>query len=341
MEPVSSLKNKKPTVALLANCTSPINKKHLIAELGEPENGFFKPLNFSFRDIAGEIIALDILPNEILEKSGMEKAKKYMSAALEYLVKKDIKVIAFTASTKRLPGKSGQEIKELYPDVVFTIGDNGTIISFLKLIDHFLPFINKNDHVACMGVGFLGERVVEHLVAAGCENLSILTQQKLSNLPGNVKVVKSIEEMSGDIKMFLSCTHKYDINPQAFNNLISPNGIIIDVAVPPGINQKVFSALPRTVLRFDAGDFYLDDIRIDFPVEILSFPRVGFWYGCWTEAVMLAQALSLGENLKKFNFFEVNGENQELVTKYLKTEKVSVPLINFFNADGMNNVFNF
>ena len=326
-----------PMLALIANCTSPENREYLIAELGEPRDGFFKPLKASFTSVTGEtivvlIFALDIMPNDILSPSGMAKAKQCMLAVLEYIAKKNISVVAFTASTKRLPGKSGQEVKNMYPNTIFTIGDNGTLYSLLQSVNHCLKFIDKKANIACLGAGFLGEPVIRHLITEGCSNVSVITQQYLPEFDGKVKIFKSIDEMPGDIKLFLSCSHKYVINPKIFKNLISENGVILDVAVPPGINLEVFSALPKSVQRYDAGDYYLDDIHIKFPVKILNFPNPRFWFGCWTETIMIALAKLAGENLDQYDFFNINAANQELIIRYIKQEKISIPMINFFDV---------
>lgn len=331
---MSSLKT--PVIGIIANSTSPSNRLDLIKELGEPRNGFFGPLKFSFGDLSGEIIALDIQPNEILEISGMTKAKRGMFGALEYLSGRGIKVNCFTASTKRLPGRSGREVKELYPDITFSIGDNATMVSYLAILDHFLSdpgFDKKNDEIVCLGAGFLGLKSVEHMLQNACEKITIVSEQKLVNLPQTITVLDSPQKLPENIKIFMSCSHKYQLDPLTFGKKLAPNAIIVDVAVPPGINREIYNSLPKTVSRFDAGDFFLADIKYDFPPKILSFPTVGFWYGCFSEAVMLAIARESGKNLQEYNFFEVNQMNSDLISYYLHQQIVSVPLINFFAPD--------
>ena len=59
------------------------------------------------------------------------------------MASKGAKSICFTASTKRLGGESGLEIKKMYPDITFTIRDNTTFISFLALSNYFLTKLKK------------------------------------------------------------------------------------------------------------------------------------------------------------------------------------------------------
>lgn len=336
---MSSLKDQAPLIGIIANSTSMTNRADLIAELGDPHDGFFNPLRFSFKKLRGEIVALDIQPNEVLEKSGMIKARQAMLAALDYLYRQGAKVVCFTASTKRLPGKSGYLVKKLYPDLIFSIGDSATMISYLSLLDHHLNgsgLINsETDQLACLGAGFLGLKSIEHLLSSGAKNISLVSEQKIDNLPDSVRVVRSIKDLPSNIKLFMSCSHKYTLDAQLLGQKLAPEAVILDVAVPPGISRELFASLPSGISRFDAGDFFLPDIRQEFPAQILSFPQVGFWYGCFTEAVILSIALSKGEDLRPFDFFSVNQENCDLIRAYLSKEDVSVPLINFYQAENI------
>ncbi len=324
-------KTKKPIIGIIANSTSPSNRLDLIAELGEPNQGFFNPLKFSFRGFQGEIIALDIQPNEVLEKKGMIKAKHFMFNALEYLVARGVKIVCFTASTKRLPGKFGQDVKKLYPDMIFSIGDNATTISYLTTIDHFAKnFCPEIDQVACLGAGFLGLISVKYLADRGFENINLVTEQKLSGLLEGIKIFSSLEDLPEKNVLFLSCSHKYDIDPAVLQKKLAPNAVILDVAVPPGVKLEVFNRLNSDTKRFDAGDFFLEEIKYDFPSKILNFPAVGFWFGCFTEAVLLGLAIESGEDFRERNFFEVTEDNLSLLRSLLAKEELSIPLINFF-----------
>ena len=331
-----SSSNRSALIGIIANCTSQPNRVDLVDELGEPMNGFFPPLKFTYKDSTGEIIPLDLQPNEVLTPEGTNRGKLAMFSAVEYLVSSGAKVICFTASTKRLPGRLGQELKNMYPDITFSIGDNATTVSCLSTFSHFLSdnFDKANDQVVVMGVGFLGIKSVEYLIRNGCQNITVLTEQK-NCFPQGVSVVNSFKELLGQIKIFISCSHKYEIDPLSFRELLRPDAIILDVAVPPGIGYETYVSLSKTVSRFDIGDLFLTDIKYSFPPQILSFPGIGFWYGCFGEAVMLEIVRQAGEDLSNYNFFEVSQANQDLVTKYLRHEQVTVPLINFFAPNGV------
>ena len=220
----------------------------------------------------------------------------------------------------------------MYPETIFTIGDNATSISLLSAITdsyqnlHFNP---KSDSAACMGDGFMGRTALNFMLTKDCQNLVLISRQS-NNLPAVVRRVESVDNISSDTKLFFSCAHNHLVRPESFKLLLNSDAIIIDVAAPFGINQEVYSQLPKTVNLFHAGSFFLEKIKYQFPSNILSFPLVGYWYGCFTEAVMLMLAKKDGVDLSQFDFFGVNLESSQLIHKYLLQENVQVPLINFY-----------
>lgn len=322
----------QPLIGIIANTTSLNNRFDLVQELGEPHNGFFNSLKFNFQNMIGEIVPLDIQPNSILEKTGFKIARQAMFRAVKYLVDRGAKIICFTASTKRLAGKFGQEVKKMYPEIIFTIGDNSTMISFTALMNYFLSDLDKEkDVVVCLGAGFLGEQAVRTFIKHGFKKIVLLSEQKIDYFPPEVSVIDCLTKLPNNLKFLAGCSHKYEIDPQSFKNLFANSATIVDVCVPPVVNLEVYKALPKEVKRYDAGDFYLSDINYEFKPEILKFPGPHFWYGCFTEAVMLNLAYQDGYSFLNDNFFEINSKNRILLDAYLRREQVLVPLINFFN----------
>lgn len=328
-----------PLMGIIANPTSLENRKDLIEELGEPHDGFLNSLKFTYKEFEGEVVPLDIQPNEILTVAGFEKGKKAMFKAVEYLVGRGAKIICFTASTKRLPGKFGQDVKKLYPDIIFTIGDNATMISFVAILDHFLATLNKqNDVVACVGAGFLGNQAIKEFLRHEFQNIILLSEQKLDCFPKEVVIVNSLEKLPNNIKLLAACSHKYELDPEAFKNLFAASATIVDVCVPPLVKLNTYQVLPRDVKRYDAGDFFLPSIEYAFEPKVLNFPEAGFWYGCFTELVMLNLALRDGHDLSCYNFFAINLQNDTLLKTYLRKERVYIPFINFYNMSNTRSI---
>ncbi len=331
---MNSLKTP-PSVGIIANISTSEHREFFVQQMGEPENGLFKPLNFEFDGIAGQIISLDVTSEEIeRSKSGYALVQNHISQAVRQLARNpEIKVIAFTASTKR-PGITSS-IKDEFPNIIFTIGDNGTMLSTLKLVRHFLgPFVDKRDKICVMGGGFIGEFVLSYLTDYGCKDLTIFTKQNKNGIPAFVRKVDTVQKIGPRVKLFISCAHTNKIIPQEFIEILDDQAIIIDVAVPPGVGKDVFLALPGSIKRYDAGDYFLPELKYDFHPKLAHFPKVGFWYGCFTEAVLLGLAVKDGKDLSGHNFFEVNQENMSLIDQLLKSEHhFQVPFINFYEPE--------
>ena len=188
--------------------------------------------------------------------------------------------------------------------------------------------------MVCIGAGFLGERTVENFVSQGFENIYLLTEQKIKTFPSSVTIIDCLEKLPTNIEFLACCAHKYEIDPEKFKTLFAKSANIVDASVPKGINQSVFQALPPGVNRYDGGDFYLPDLRYDFDSKLLGFPGPFFWYGCFTENLLLDIALRNGRDLSQNNFFQVNKENIDLMKFLLKEQQnFQVPLFNIFKPE--------
>ncbi|MFA5155455.1 MAG: hypothetical protein WC453_03395 [Patescibacteria group bacterium] len=337
---MSSFKNHSPSVGIIANVLTPAHRDLVTNALGRSSGGFFTPLDFVFsaadgREIGGEVVLLDLLTDAAGTKEGIRRGQLYLKSVVAYFVSRGIKTIVFAAATKRLPGRSGREFKEKYPDLVFTIGDNGTILSFLRLVGAlFGSAVASTDKIVVMGAGFLGEAVIRQLLSYGCRQLVVFSSQHLA-LPAAVRLTDDFAAIGNSVKLFISCTHLHRdrLDPQAFKSLLSEQAVIVDVAVPPGVGARLMNALPPTVRRFSAGDFFLPTLKYDFSPDILQFPAVGFWYGCFTEAIMLGLAGQDGTNLAGRDFFQVNQANMDLVNEQLELNRavVQIPFFDLLN----------
>ncbi|MFA5420686.1 MAG: hypothetical protein WC280_01500 [Patescibacteria group bacterium] len=323
-------------IGIIANCISPQNRAELVQELGESKNGFFNPLEFSYKRFRGAVVPLDVMPHEIMTLDGTRKARKALLGAVESLVKNGARVICLAASTKRLAGKRGEILKKIYPNIIFTIGDSTTTLSLTRLIAHTLKdlkFNKKEDFIFCLGSGFLGNASVEYLLKNNYKNIIVLSEFQ-QNFPPSVRVVKTLEDVNRPIKLMLSCTHKYEL-PIGSLDFLEKGACIIDVAVPAGVGEPLFDSLKdeKGVKRFDGGDFYLKDIKYDFNPKLLNMPMKEVWYGCFAEAVLLTVIKNKGAILDDFDFFQVNERNKDFLSVFLKSEEAKIPLVNFYDGE--------
>ncbi len=334
---------------------------------GNPNlDAFYKPQLLEFNDtFIGSLIALDTLPDECISKSGIVKARKQFLEAVKYAVDKlEVKVILLAASTKRLFGKEielkvnwegqldddGFTLRELYPYVIFTNGDNGTAnvldmeVESILQADNIIPECadscgSMNDSHQCSGsviingLGLLGTNSLLHLIENNyCDNQVIVISnhtKELTEIIGNrkVKVYSHINEIkdhcclgeNNHVKMIVNCTH----HP---TQMISANSIshikngkplhVIDVAVPYGFPEEEYGKCSN-VIRQDGGNAYVEHgLEYFFNPEICGLTE-NVIYGCFAETMCLAAYLKENPNKKEyvngFDFFNVNKKTKDFV----------------------------
>ncbi len=127
-------------------------------------DSFYKPIFLEYKETTnGGLIALDNFPEDCACKNGIIKARKQFLQGLKYAIENlKVNVVLLAASTKRLFGKeielkvawdghldnSGFTLRELYPEILFTNGDNGTAAILNMEIDSIIQkagIISKHD----------------------------------------------------------------------------------------------------------------------------------------------------------------------------------------------------
>ncbi len=327
---------------------------------------FFKPLFFEYeKKYVSVIVPLDIEPNDCISKNGIIQARKQFLAALKYAVEElDVKIVLLAASTKRLFGKNGEEkvneegkldangfsLSELYPNVLFTNGDNGTSVILNMEIDSVLEkasIATSNDEeftenckitscsgaVVVNGLGLLGLDSLEYLIEKKLNENQIIVisnyTKDLKQLVGNRNIpifphIKEIKkngqlECLNQIRAIINCTH----NP---TNLIDYNTIkhiqngqplyVIDVAVPYGFPEEEYLKCDN-VFRQDGGNAYIEEgLEFFFNPEICGLTEKVF-YGCFAEAMSLSifmkEKPENREYLNQFDYFNVNKTTKQFV----------------------------
>ena len=126
--------------------------------------------------------------HELLTTKGRRKAKQQFLSATQWAVENGAKVVLLAASTKRLFGHDAKELKEKFPNVVFTIGDNGTAHLLLHDTLNAIKVENiSKEHgiIAILGAyGILGEAMVEALTFRGYKVIAVgdnVTRQDAGN----------------------------------------------------------------------------------------------------------------------------------------------------------------
>lgn len=317
----------KPIVALISNCLSKDNSEYINASSNLCAEGVLKPYSFSYKNQKGIIPVLDILPTEMLSVSGMKKSKKYFINAVKYAVKQGVKVILLAASTKRLFG-DGSELKSLFPDVTFTIGDNGTTLAFLKQIDYVTQNTNKQKPVVVLGAGFLGEMAINHLKSKGFQKIIVISKHRIKNQKSEYQFTSLDSYIASDVfekaSLFLGCAHNHAVTLLQLEALVEKQLVIIDVAVPNAVPKEIMDENDNRFARFDGGDYEIKNLELDFNFQQVGLNFKNEFYGCFTEAFLLAMNTHNSNN----DFFKVNNKNLDFISQLLSKYKDDITVSN-------------
>ncbi|ROL61846.1 hypothetical protein D9V86_03715 [Bacteroidetes/Chlorobi group bacterium ChocPot_Mid] len=337
-------------------------------------NAYYKPVFFELNDsIFGSLIVLEMFSDESLYKRGIIKARKQFLLALQYAVERfDVKIILLAASTKRLFGKEaeirvnwdglqdneGFTIQELYPDVIFTNGDNGTSVIFNAEIDRIVEnanIQNNGNNVLINGLGLLGTDALKHLLMKKLnpEQIYIISShtKELKELinTNNIKVFDTIQNIpqseAKKITAIINCTHnpKSIITSDCISYMQDSQPIhVIDVAVPYGFPEEEFSKC-KNVIRQDGGNAYIaEGLEFFFNPEICGLTE-NVLYGCFAEAMCLGAYLKENPNKKEFisgfDYFNVNEKTKKFVSELFQNYGVGIAPVpyNFMKINSLEN----
>jgi predicted amino acid dehydrogenase len=271
-----------------------------------------------------------------LTTKGRRKAKKQFLSATKWAVDNGAKVVLLAASTKRLFGRDAKELKEKFPNTIFTIGDNGT--AHLLLADTLNAIKVKNiskeyGKIVILGAyGILGEAMVEALnfrgykVIAVGDNVARLIELEKKY---GIETSSSMESLE-NVDLVVACTHKKELqlNGEIIRK-IKPKEcklVLIDVAEPANLSQEEYENCREFVTRQDAGNAYSKELSYvlgAFSYKKLSLSQ-GVVFGCFAEAMAIGSALKVHNYIEK-DWFVVNSSNIKSVQNMFDEVGIAVP----------------
>lgn len=293
-----------------------------------PPGGHFNGPRYSIKGVLGRTRALYVTADDLATSEGRMRAREQFIRATQWAGSMGAEVVLLAAGTKRLFDGDIDELKQRFPEMLFTIGDNGTS---LLLTEETLRALEKArlDPGKCrIGVlgpyGFLGELMIKtllnaghHVVGAGPNNGGL---EKIGKAYG-IEMFRSFEEM-GKVDAVVACTHSEKVRLTAENiDLIRRDGrklLVVDVAEPANMTRREFLKCGDRVVRQDAGNAYAPGLKYVLGAISYRMFRLtrGVTFGCFAEALTLAWAMKHGceKEVRGLNWMEVNEENMKLIT---------------------------
>lgn len=277
--------------------------------------------------VQAQVRGFNLTAAELGTRSGRKLARELFLDCVRWAQDQGARVVLLAASTKRLFGRAGAELKALFPELIFTIGDNGTACLLGQDVERVLQASGlQRPRVLVLGAyGILGQAVAERLQAQGHEVLgwgpsSALLQEwaARSGIPAQPEF-----ERIGAVDVVVACTHSPDARLDAarvrqLQRLPGQPLLVVDVSEPANLDARTVQACAGRVWRQDAGNAHAVALR--YGLGPLSWRQLqlcsGTVFGCFAEALALASLLRRQpERVQGRDWFEVSAYNQFLVAR--------------------------
>jgi predicted amino acid dehydrogenase len=304
----------------------------------KPASGHFNGPRYHLNGVIAQNRAIDSVTSDLLSSQGRKKAKEQFVAATEWASKRGAKVMLLAAGLKHLFGKDGGVLKERFPTLIFTLGDNGTAFLLRNEIFHacdeagLLPTSSK---IVVLGpYGLLGESVTQALCGGGYTVIGAGP-----NAAGLDRVAKDygIETCQtfddiGKVDAVVACTHsdKMRMTADIIDRIRRKDRrlLVIDVAEPSNLTEDEFRRCNGNTVRQDAGNAYSPNLKYVLGAISYRMFRLtrGVTFGCFAEAMSLASSVKRGEEwVKDIDWFQVNEDNMKRVEEMFTRDGFTIP----------------
>lgn len=287
---------------------------------------------YEWEGIQGRLFMIGSITEQVVgEKATREskkRAKEQFVVAVQKAYKLGARTILLAAATKRLFQK--KELQELFPDVLFTMGDNFTALLLQKRIEEAFKLSNlapqKSKAVVVAPHGFLGTVALQYLQKSGCKVVGLGKTDKRAEFKKyadkhNFQPVYSFSE-AGRADMVVACSSdpQYLLQLANISSLCNRHKlIVIDPCEPYNVSPQVLKQCNGNVIRYDAGNGYSNHLNYigGFIAWRLLRLSLGVTWGCFGEAFLIAKHPELMEQ----DWFTVSEENIMTVSKFFGEEE--------------------
>ncbi len=331
--------NGRPVVdaVFVTNMRDDVDRQRYLGRW-HPPLGHFNGPRYWLGNISGRTRALDITTDEMRTIKGRRKAREQFVAATHWAEQSGAKVILLAAATKRLfEGEELAELKTKFPKLIFTIGDNGTVLLLMKETLRALQNAGLKPNYSRLAVlgpyGFLGEIMTRTLKGLGYEIIGAGPNpgglEHVAEEYG-ISVCQTLAEI-GKVDAVVACTHSEAVSLTAESvELIRRDNkklLVIDVAEPSNLRYKEYQRCKNVVVRQDAGNAYAPKLKYVLGAISYRMFRLtrGVTFGCFAETLSLASTLKRGDNIGKVDWLTVNNENMEIVAKMFEHDGFTIP----------------
>lgn len=324
-------------VAIITNVRDEA-ERHLFWGALRPRSGHGNGARIYLNGVAGRIRGLDVTAAELMTRQGRLRARRLFMDAVAWSRARGARVVLLAASTKRLFGRDGAALKAAFPDMLFTIGDNGTALLLCHDVQRALDTagLAPGARVLVIGpYGILGGEVTRYLLAKGYDVSGFgVTRALLDEFGKQFPAVALHDDVLkvGKVDAVVACTHsvgaKLDEAAVASLRQEGQKLLVVDVAEPANLDEPTFAACRRWVVRQDAGNAYSP--LLSFVLGGLSSGMLKLAhrtvFGCFAEALTLHHAIYREQQYLRLkeDWFDVNDANMSVLGEAFQSVGVTV-----------------
>lgn len=306
-------------VVFITNMRDEVDRRRFLGRW-KPPHGHFNGPRYWFGNIAGRTRALDVTAADLATNEGRKKAKAAFLAATQWAHDRGARVVLLAAGTKRLFGMGGKCLKDLFPDMLFTIGDNGTAALLCGEILNALDRADLEPHASRICVigptGILGKTVVAQLLRDGYKVVGLSARGAVVGTGACTNI-----HHVGQVDAVVACTHAENVclDREAVDFLHREGRklLVIDVSEPSNMDYSTYRRCRDVVVRQDAGNAYSPSLRYVLGAVSYALFRLsrGVTFGCFAEAMVIAAEVVRGNGtaMRKVDWFNVSDDARRLV----------------------------
>lgn len=330
-------RKNKIDILFISNIRSDVDRKGLTGLFNAGAH-HFGLVRLWLNSITGHVRVINTTYEEIMSKDGIKKAKSQALDAIRWADRRGVRVVLFASSTKRL--FSSNELKQIFPDIVFSLGDNGTSYILQAEVVEILSRLKMNikDIKVCVvgANGFIGETMVDFFVKNGSHVVGVGSSlPRLNNLAKKypIEITDSIDSVV-DVDVVVACTHFMSsrLSSSNIDNIRAKDKklLIFDMAQPPNLEEVEYEKCADVVVRLDSADAFSPKLKHVLG-RLVGYKRLGVsahvTFGCFSEAIVLASLLKKRKKVSfvlNMNHFEVNNENVEKIKSFYALSKTDL-----------------
>ena len=277
--------------------------------------------------VAGQVRGINFTAEEMYTAEGRRQAKGVFIDAVRWAETQGAKVVLLAASTKRLFGRDGAELKKRFPHMVFTIGDNGTALMLCADVERAITESGLDRHklrILILGpYGILGQAVTAHVQQQGYQAVGHGGNRKLlieMSARTGLPIAHDLADV-GQVDLVVACTHSTEakLTVAAIEHLRRPRQrlVVVDVAEPANLDEATWRKCAHGVVRQDAGNAHSPHLH--YVLGALSHGKLhlskGTVFGCFGEAMALYDRIFRQHDAEalRHDWFEVTPGQTALV----------------------------